>query len=247
MNVAGLYRALGPAIFARCRRLLGDERAAAEVTPRVFVRAQRRLTGDAAADAALLSRVAEEVCLTVPGPRLVRDDPTPSEAELRRAEERFARDLYRRTLLIVERDQRPPPVLRWLWVYAPIVVVLALTGMFFAAKYPMNSERFGGGAGDAGIELYLEEGGLSHRLATGMRVRRGERLRAIVIPAGHPYVTVSIGPRVHQRLGPLPRDAGRTEIEPIVVDGKPLRVSALFGRSPRGLPIAEASIVLEVE
>jgi hypothetical protein len=247
MDVAGLYRRLGPAIFARCRRLLGDDARAAQATPRVFVRAQGRLTGDAVRDDEVLARTAQAVCADLPGPRLVRDPAPLGEAELARAAERFARDVYAKTLLLVERDQRPPAILRWVWVYAPILVAVAMTGMFFAVRNPMNPERFGGGSRAAGVELYRETDGMTARLATGMRVRRGDRLRVVVAPSGFPFATVSVGPRVHARLGPLARDAGRIDVAPVVVDTAPFRVSALFGRSPRGLPVTETSIVLEVE
>lgn len=246
MELAGLYRRHGAAILARCRRLLGDDTAAARATPRVFLKAQRELTGDPAVDDAALDRAAAAVCEALPGPRLVRDPAPPTEAELRRAEERFSREVYKKTLPIVERDQKPPVILRFVWIYAPIFVAIAMTGMFFAVRNPMRPERFGGGSRQAHVEVYGRTGDLTRRLETGMHVHRGETLRLVLAPEGFPYATVSVGPRVHQRLGPL-HDARRLDLPPVVVDMAPFRVSALFGNSPRGLPVTETSIVLEVD
>jgi hypothetical protein len=240
-----LYRVYGPAILARCRRATGDDTRAAELLPRAFLRAQPRLSGDPVADGDLLDATVRELAADLPGPRLLRDPGPPTGDELARAAQRFNRDVQRRTLPLVERDQRPPLVLRWLWVYAPLFVLVASTGMFLAVRDPMNPERFGGGARSAGFELH--DG--SRRLATGMTVPRGEPVRVVVVPAGYPYVVLMVGPRVHQRLGPLPRDAGRVEAQPVVAPGDQgeLRVAALFSRSPRGLPLTETSVVLKVE
>jgi hypothetical protein len=247
VDPARLYRVYGPAILARCRRVTGNDDAAAALLPKVFVRAQPRLTGDLGRDAALLDAAVLELAADLPGPRLLREPGPPSEDELRAAAGRFSREVLRRTLPLVERDQRPPGVLRWLWVYAPIFVLLASTGMFFAVRNPMNPERFGGGSRAAGFELYDRPLGAARRLATGMTVRRGETLALTVVPAGFPYVTVMVGGRVHQRFGPLPRNAGRLEAAAIPADEHPLRVAALFGRSPAGLPLHETSIVVNVE
>ena len=247
MEPARLYRVYGPPILARCRRVTGSDEAAAALTPRVFLRAQVRLAGDPERDGPLLDATVRELAADLPGPRLLRDPGPPTADELRRAAERFDREVQRRTLPIVERDQRPPLLLRWLWVYAPIFVLLASTGMFFAVRNPMNPERFGGGSRTANLELYDRPLGADRRLATGMKVRRGAKLRLTVNPAGFRYVTVMVGGRVHQRLGPLPRDVGRIDVAPIPADEHPLRVAGLFGRSPAGQPLHETSIVVNVE
>jgi len=243
LDHARLYRVYGPAILARCRRVTGDDAAAAELLPKVFLRLQPRLGGDPAVDGPLLDATVRELAADLPGPRLLRDPGPPTPEELVQAQGRFQREVQRRTLPLVERDQRPPVLLRWLWIYAPLFVLLASSGMFLAVRDPMNPERFGGGSRNAGFELSAGQ----RRLTTGMTVRRGEPVRITVVPAGYPYVVLMVGPRVHQRLGPLPRDAGRIEAFPVVADEGKLRVAALFGRSPRGLPLTETSIVVNVE
>ncbi|MHB8877247.1 MAG: RNA polymerase sigma factor [Myxococcaceae bacterium] len=42
-NVAGLYRRYGPVIYSRCRRILRDDAAAADLTQEVFLRVLRQL------------------------------------------------------------------------------------------------------------------------------------------------------------------------------------------------------------
>jgi RNA polymerase sigma factor (sigma-70 family) len=64
LDVADLYPRMGPMVFRRCRRLLGEEAAAMDATQDVFVQVlvhQDRL--NAAAPASLLLQIATNVCL----------------------------------------------------------------------------------------------------------------------------------------------------------------------------------------
>jgi hypothetical protein len=230
MDLADAYREHGPAIFAACRRAAGDERAAVALTPRVFVRLQQsHRLGDLAAAA----RVAHELAVELKGPRLLRDPAPPTEADIARARERFLREVARRTFGIVERDQRPPRVLRWLTYVAPVWVALAFAGMFLASKNPMRQTA---------LELYAGE----RRLVPGARVKRGARVRAIVQPGGYPYVTVYYGPRVVQHIDHA--TAARVELDrPIVVEEAPFHVWVAFGHSARGMPANRTGIELDVE
>jgi hypothetical protein len=248
MDAAALYRMYGPAILAACRRQVADDAIAARLTPKVFVRVQQKLGGPD--DAMLLARAARDAAVDIPGPRLLRDLAPPTEAELARARDRFTRQVYARTLPIVERDQRPPTILRWLKVYAPVHVALAaMMGIFLAMPNLMRPQGVSRSAADDGLELYAERGGVRLRLLKGMRVRKGDHLRAVVTPAGYPSVTVLAGPRIVQRLEHLQKDAGRIEVDtPIIVEEEAhIRVTAQFALSPRGFPDRATSIELDVE
>jgi RNA polymerase sigma-70 factor (ECF subfamily) len=64
IDVAALYRAYGPLVLRRCRRLLRDEAKALDAMHDVFVEIlKRRASLDDRAPAALLLRVATHVCL----------------------------------------------------------------------------------------------------------------------------------------------------------------------------------------
>jgi hypothetical protein len=221
----------------------GDDAAAAELLPKVFLRLQPRLGGDPAVDGPLLDATVRELAADLPGPRLLRDPGPPTPEELAQAQGRFQREVQRRTLPLVERDQRPPVLLRWLWIYAPLFVLLASCGMFLAVRDPMNPERFGGGSRNAGFELSAGQ----RRLTTGMTVRRGEPVRITVVPAATLCRAHGRVPACTSASAPSRETAGRIEALPVVADEGKLRVAALFGRSPRGLPLTETSIVVNVE
>lgn len=236
-RVVELYRTRGGAVFARCRRLLGDDDAAAAATARVFTRVQDRLD-----DAAAVGAVIREVCAQKRRLLLVPAEPEPSAAELAAAEARFERDVFRRTLPLVLRDQQAPPILRWVFIYAPILVCLAVVGMFLAARSRRHRE------GEAGVEVYRERSGLATRLASGDHVRHGDRLRVIVVPGGYRYATVFANARVLARLGPIDRDETRLPLEPLTVEDEgTLRVTADFGPSPKGLPAIEVAVIVAVD
>jgi RNA polymerase sigma-70 factor (ECF subfamily) len=64
-RVAELYRKFGPAIYARCRRFLKDERAAEDATQEVFLRVLEHLDSAPSDPTALawISRIATNYCL----------------------------------------------------------------------------------------------------------------------------------------------------------------------------------------
>jgi RNA polymerase sigma-70 factor (ECF subfamily) len=64
-RLAQLYRQYGPAIYARCQRLLGDGAAAEDATQETFMRVQRHLdkAPDAQAGLTWIYRVATNYCL----------------------------------------------------------------------------------------------------------------------------------------------------------------------------------------
>src|SRR5262249_2483041 len=64
-RLADLYRAYGPTIYARCRRLLGDDAAAEDATQETFMRVQRHLekAPDSREALAWIYRIATNYCL----------------------------------------------------------------------------------------------------------------------------------------------------------------------------------------
>jgi RNA polymerase sigma-70 factor (ECF subfamily) len=64
-RVAELYKKFGPAIYCRCRRLLGDAALAEDATQEVFIRVARHLdsTHDSAEAVAWIHRIAINYCL----------------------------------------------------------------------------------------------------------------------------------------------------------------------------------------
>lgn len=229
MDLAALYREHGPAIYAACRQATGNDRAAAQLAPRVFVRVQRRPD-----DLELVARTAHELATTLKGPRLLRDPAPPTPEEIDRARDRFAREVFSRTLPLVERDQRPPRVLRWLTVFAPLWVVgAAIMGLSLARmRSPEN------------VALELRAG--DRRLYAGATVRRGEAVRVTIDRGDFEYVTVYNGPRLVQHIDHAV--ARRVELDrPIVVEETPFRVTVDFRHSPRGVPAKRTGIELDVE
>src|SRR6266852_2750752 len=63
--LADLYRAYGPTIYTRCRRLLGDEAAAEDAVQETFMRVQRHLerAPDSREALAWIYRIATNYCL----------------------------------------------------------------------------------------------------------------------------------------------------------------------------------------
>lgn len=66
-RLSTLYRTYGPAIYARCRHILGDEAAAADATQETFLRVHRKLDGAIDAQQALgfIYRVATNFCFNI--------------------------------------------------------------------------------------------------------------------------------------------------------------------------------------
>lgn len=63
-RVTELYRAYGPVIYARCRRLLGDGAAAEDATQETFMRVHRHLAkADSREAIAWIYRIATNYCL----------------------------------------------------------------------------------------------------------------------------------------------------------------------------------------
>jgi len=64
-KLTGLYKTYGPVIYARCRRLLGDDGAAEDATQETFMRVQRHLDRAPDSREALLwiYRIATNYCL----------------------------------------------------------------------------------------------------------------------------------------------------------------------------------------
>jgi RNA polymerase sigma-70 factor, ECF subfamily len=102
-RVAELYRRHGPAIYARCRRLLGNAAAAEDAAQETFVRAYRSLdrAPDDASAKLWIYRIATNHCLDLLRSR-ARGAPAPDApvpADGRSAEEILAdRDLARRVI-----------------------------------------------------------------------------------------------------------------------------------------------------
>src|SRR5262249_52782361 len=187
-----------------------DDEALAATTA-TFARRAR----DRGIDAALLEEAAEAVCLErLPPGRLAvvkgTDDPA--------AADRFRRLYLAKSLPAIERAERPPFVLRYVWFVGPVFVATAMTGMFFAARSARRADT----SAAAALEVYGERGGHTYRVATGAHLRRGEVVRLVLIPAGAVYASVELGGRggrVLATLGPLGAADRRVELhEPLVVE-----------------------------
>ncbi len=92
-------------VLAHCRRLVRDDATAAKLAPRVFVKVQGKLGGDPAVDDAVIARAAAHAAASIPGPRALPDDPSPTDDELGRAADRFAREVYKRLSAAEARDE----------------------------------------------------------------------------------------------------------------------------------------------
>lgn len=77
MSTSDLYRAYGPVIYARCRRLLGDAAAAEDATQETFMRVHRHLAkADSREALAWIYRIATNYCLNEIRNRKRRPEPT---------------------------------------------------------------------------------------------------------------------------------------------------------------------------
>ena len=76
-RVTELYRSYGPAIYSRCRRLLGEDAAAEDATQETFMRVHRHLDKAPDAREALgwIYRIATNYCLNELRDRKLRPEP----------------------------------------------------------------------------------------------------------------------------------------------------------------------------
>jgi hypothetical protein len=133
----------------------------------------------------------------------------------------------------IERPERPPFVLRWVWRVGPLLVLAAMAGMFVAARSAPAPER--AAAQSVALEAYSERGGLDYRVQPGARLHPGEAVRFVVAPAKIPYVTVGLQDgTVIAELGPLDPAQARVELGAPMPLGSagPQRVTALFSTRP---------------
>lgn len=111
-----LYRAYGPVIYARCRRLLGDSAAAEDATQETFMRVHRHLDkADSREALAWIYRIATNYCLNEIRNRKRRPEPhddVPDVVALGVDEALADRDLAAR---IVERAPEKLRVVAWLY------------------------------------------------------------------------------------------------------------------------------------
>jgi RNA polymerase sigma-70 factor (ECF subfamily) len=115
-RVAELYRAHGPAVYARCRRLLGEVQAAEDATQETFLRVHRHLDRAPDVREALrwIYRIATNYCLNEIRNRRHRPRPTDRLPEVAAGGEQWMADLAlaRR---IVERVPAPLRAVAWLY------------------------------------------------------------------------------------------------------------------------------------
>lgn len=90
-RLAELYRAYGPAIYARCRRMLGDGQAAEDATQETFLRIWRHLDKVPPATEALtwIYRIATNYCLNEIRDRRIRPQPTADLPDRHDGSQRF--------------------------------------------------------------------------------------------------------------------------------------------------------------
>jgi RNA polymerase sigma-70 factor (ECF subfamily) len=117
-ELSELYRAYGPAIYARCRSLLGDDAEAEDATQETFVRVHRHLSRVPKGREALfwIHRVATNHCLNELQRRRRRPLPVPElpdDGAAAIVEERFEdRDL---ALQVINRAQAKVKPAAWLY------------------------------------------------------------------------------------------------------------------------------------
>jgi RNA polymerase sigma-70 factor (ECF subfamily) len=153
-RLTSLYREFGPSIYARCRSLLGDERAAEDATQETFIRVLRHLDRLPLAHEALfwIYRVATNYCLNEIRDRRTRavagGDPPDLPEKEGAAEGRLEdRDLVRR---LVERCRPKVRVIAWLYhvdgfeqqEVADIVGVSRRTVASRLSEFSRNARKF---------------------------------------------------------------------------------------------------------
>ena len=134
-----------------------------------------------------------------------------------------------------EPPERPPFVLRWVWYFGPILVAGAMTGMFFAARSAGAPERRA--AGTASLEVYAERGGHKYRVAPRSRIRHGQRLELILVPAGAAHAAIArvtpSGVDILAQIGPIGEADLRVAVDAVEAGGPgPLHFEALLSSRP---------------
>jgi hypothetical protein len=134
--------------------------------------------------------------------------------------------------------ERPPLVLRWVWIFGPLLVAAAMTGMIFAAR---SAGRLHTRAvATSGLEVYAEKSGHTYRVTAGSRLHHGQRVQIILVPAGARYATITRDGGVLAQLGPL----ADTDLRVSVAEGLdlgapgPLHLEAFLSARP----LAPASV-----
>lgn len=114
-KAAGLYRKYAPIIYARCRRILGDARAAEDATQETFVRVLRHLAKAPDADEALrwIYRIATNYCLNELRDRQSRPLPIEDAGE----HAHTAADFDSRDFVIRVLGQLPPQTAQIAWLH----------------------------------------------------------------------------------------------------------------------------------
>jgi RNA polymerase sigma-70 factor (ECF subfamily) len=146
-----LYRAYGPVIYARCRRLLADAAAAEDATQETFMRVQRHIDKADARDAlAWIYRIATNLCLNEIRNRKRRAEPTDELPEL--GGESLERVLADRDLAarIVERSPEKLRVVAWLHhvdgldqgEVARVLDISRRTVVSRLAEFSQNAQKF---------------------------------------------------------------------------------------------------------
>jgi RNA polymerase sigma-70 factor, ECF subfamily len=116
-RLTALYRAYGPVIYARCRRLLGEGSAAEDATQETFMRVHRHLDKAEGRNAlAWIYRIATNYCLNEIRNRKRRAEPTQPDELPEIVTTDVARALADRDLAarIVERSPEKLRVVAWL-------------------------------------------------------------------------------------------------------------------------------------
>ncbi len=113
---AFLYRTYAPTIYARCRRILGDDASAEDATQETFVRVQRHLAKAPDSREALrwIYRIATNYCLSELRSRKVRARPIEGSSE---SEERPSDGFANRDLVVRVLSRVPKQTSRVAWLY----------------------------------------------------------------------------------------------------------------------------------
>jgi RNA polymerase sigma-70 factor (ECF subfamily) len=147
-----LYRAYGPTLYARCRRILGDDAAAADATQETFLRLYKHLerAPDTQHALAWIYRVATHYCLNLERNRRRRAEPMAELPELggpHLEQVLLDADLARRLIA-----RAPEKVASVAWLYhadglsqdevAQVLVISRRTVVTRLAEFEKNAHKF---------------------------------------------------------------------------------------------------------